>query len=109
MVPTYPESRLLKVAELYYIERLSQSQIAAEMKISGATVSRMLNEALVRGMIHVEIRDPMKRSHDLERALEEITSGRSVSVPVTNPIGCNVKWEGQDKHWLPPEACDLVR
>jgi len=46
--------------------------------------------------------------NDLDRALEEVTSGRSVSVPLTNPIGCNVKWEGQDAHWMPPEACDLV-
>jgi hypothetical protein len=46
--------------------------------------------------------------NDLERALEEVTSGRKVSVQVTNPIGCNVKWEGQDAHWMPPEACDLV-
>jgi len=27
---------------------------------------------------------------------------------VTNPIGCNIKWEGMDAHWMPPEACDLV-
>ena len=47
--------------------------------------------------------------NDLERALEEVAAGRPVSVPLTNPIGCNVKWEGQDKHWMPPEACDLVR
>jgi len=46
--------------------------------------------------------------NDLDRALKELTSGKSVSVPVTNPIGCNVKWEGKDKHWMPPEACDLV-
>jgi peroxiredoxin len=45
---------------------------------------------------------------DLERALEELTSGAEVSVPVTNPIGCNVKWEGKDKHWMPADACDLV-
>jgi hypothetical protein len=31
-----------------------------------------------------------------------------VRVPITNPIGCNVKWEGRDPHWMPPEACDLV-
>ena len=47
--------------------------------------------------------------NDLDRTLEEMVSGRPVSVPKTNPIGCNVKWEGQDKHWMPPEACDLVR
>jgi peroxiredoxin len=46
--------------------------------------------------------------NDLERALEEHLAGKPVSVPVTNPIGCNVKWEGKDAHWMPPEACDLV-
>ena len=46
--------------------------------------------------------------NDLERALEEVTSGQAVSVPLTNPIGCNVKWIGQDAHWMPSDACDLV-
>ena len=55
-------------------------------------------------------REPQKASaNDLERALAEITAGRPVSVPLTNPVGCNVKWDGKDKHWMPPEACDLVR
>lgn len=47
-------------------------------------------------------------TNDLERALEEVLAGKPVSVPMTNPIGCNVKWEGKDAHWMPPEACDLV-
>ena len=46
--------------------------------------------------------------NDLDRALEELLAGQPVRVPITNPIGCNVKWEGQDAHWMPPEACDLV-
>ena len=46
--------------------------------------------------------------NDLDRALSEATAGKPISVPVTNPIGCNVKWRGQDAHWMPPEACDLV-
>jgi peroxiredoxin len=46
--------------------------------------------------------------NDLENALEEHVAGKSVSTPLTNPIGCNVKWEGQDAHWMPEEACDLV-
>jgi peroxiredoxin len=46
--------------------------------------------------------------NDLDRVLEEHVSGKPVSVPLTNPIGCNVKWEGEDAHWMPPEACDLV-
>jgi peroxiredoxin len=46
--------------------------------------------------------------NDLDRALTEITEGKKVTVEVTNPIGCNVKWEGKEAHWMPPEACDLV-
>lgn len=46
--------------------------------------------------------------NDLDRALSELTSGMPVSVPLTNPIGCNIKWEGMDAHWMPPDACDLV-
>ena len=46
--------------------------------------------------------------NDLERVLDEVTSGKPVTVPLTNPIGCNVKWEGKEKHWMPADACDLV-
>ncbi len=54
-------------------------------------------------------RDTSKMTvNDLSRALRELLSGQPVSTPLTNPIGCNVKWEGQDAHWMPPEACDLV-
>ena len=54
-------------------------------------------------------RDTSKMAvNDLERALEEHLAGKAVSVPMTNPLGCNVKWEGKDAHWMPPEACDLV-
>lgn len=46
--------------------------------------------------------------NDLENALEEHLAGKKISVPLTNPIGCNVKWDGKEEHWMPPEACDLV-
>jgi len=46
--------------------------------------------------------------NDLEKALAEITAGQSVSVSLTNPIGCNVKWLDQDAHWMPADACDLL-
>jgi peroxiredoxin len=54
-------------------------------------------------------RDTSKMTvNDLENALREHLAGEPVSVPMTNPIGCNVKWEGQDAHWMPADACDLV-
>lgn len=46
--------------------------------------------------------------NDLERALDEHLSGKAISIPLTNPIGCNVKWKDKDAHWMPPEACDLI-
>lgn len=54
-------------------------------------------------------RDTSKMTvNDLENALREHSAGKAVSRTLTNPIGCNVKWEGKDPHWMPSEACDLV-
>ncbi|MCB8994080.1 MAG: thioredoxin family protein [Bacteroidales bacterium] len=50
----------------------------------------------------------LMKVNDLDRCLEELTGGKKVSQTVTNPIGCNVKWDGKDKHWMPADACDLV-
>jgi peroxiredoxin len=46
--------------------------------------------------------------NNIENALSEHLAGKEISVAVTNPIGCNVKWEGKDAHWMPGEACDLI-
>jgi hypothetical protein len=47
-------------------------------------------------------------TNDLENALTELVAREPITTPLTNPLGCNVKWEGQDQHWMPPDACDLV-
>jgi peroxiredoxin len=54
-------------------------------------------------------RDTSKmKVNNLDQALTEHLAGKPINVPLTNPIGCNVKWEGKDAHWMPAEACDLV-
>jgi peroxiredoxin len=54
-------------------------------------------------------RDTSKMTvNNLEMALEEHMAGKPVSHPLTNPLGCNVKWTGEEEHWMPAEACDLV-
>jgi len=54
-------------------------------------------------------RDTSKMTiNDLERTLSELLAGKSVSVPITNPIGCNIKWEGKDRKRMPAGACDVV-
>ncbi|MDA3924362.1 MAG: hypothetical protein PF904_06675 [Kiritimatiellae bacterium] len=37
----------------------------------------------------------------VRRILEEHLSKKLISVPLTNPIGCNVKWDEMDAHWMP--------
>lgn len=54
-------------------------------------------------------RDTSKMTvNDLDNALTELLEGKPITTPATNPIGCNVKWDGKDAHWMPAEACDLV-
>ena len=47
-------------------------------------------------------------THELRDAVDDLLAGKEVRQPLTNPIGCNVKWDGMDAHWMPDEACDLV-
>lgn len=46
--------------------------------------------------------------YNLNTALEQLIAGEEISQEITNPIGCNIKWEGKDKKWMPAEACDLI-
>jgi len=46
-------------------------------------------------------------SFELESAIEALIAGEDISISQTNPIGCNIKWDGKERHWMPPEACDL--
>lgn len=46
--------------------------------------------------------------NNLDLTLQQLLDGNDISTPITNPIGCNIKWEGKDAHWMPPEASDLI-
>ena len=48
------------------------------------------------------------KSRDLEKAIDELLAGAEVSTPITNPIGCNIKWDGKPKHWMPEDAVPLI-
>lgn len=54
-------------------------------------------------------RDASKMTENtLHQVLDALVNGRPLPVTVTNPIGCNIKWDGKDKHWMPADACDLI-
>jgi deoxyribonucleoside regulator len=60
---------LARVAEMYYISKLSQSQIAARMGYSRSMVSRLLSEAHEKGVVEIRINHPLQRHLDLEDLL----------------------------------------
>ena len=50
----------------------------------------------------------LSTTHELADATDDLLAGRPVRVPVTQPVGCTLKWWGKDSHFIPHEACDLV-
>lgn len=66
-------SRLLvKVSTLYYIEGLSQQEIAERLAVSRPHVSRLLTAARSSGMVDIRIRSPFPDLSELERELERL-------------------------------------
>ena len=62
---------LLQVARMYYLENLSQQQIAGQLSISRSNISRMLADALGQGIVEIRLNDPAGRERELERQREE--------------------------------------
>jgi deoxyribonucleoside regulator len=62
---------LAGVAEMYYMEELTQAEIARAIGLTRSAVSRMLSEARQKGIVEIRVRRPLRFDHELERALVE--------------------------------------
>jgi deoxyribonucleoside regulator len=62
---------LIKVAELYYQDGLSQQQIAKKLHTSRTSISRALIQARNEGYVQIRIQYPEQSNLGLERKLEE--------------------------------------
>lgn len=62
---------LIKVAELYYQDGLSQQQIAKKLHTSRTSISRALIQARNEGYVQIRIQYPEQSDLGLERQLEE--------------------------------------
>lgn len=49
-----------------------------------------------------------EKTHELRDAVDALLGNKKPPVELTNPIGCNVKWAGKERHWMTTDACDLV-
>lgn len=68
----YDPERLYAVAQLYYEQDRSQSEIAADLKVSRPTISRMLAHAREIGMVQIRVHRPhVGGSEELGERLRE--------------------------------------
>jgi len=63
------DRELALVAGMHYLENLDQKVIATKINASRSTVSRMLKEAVERGIVTFTINHPMTRNTELENQL----------------------------------------
>ena len=69
MPPLRDDGELARAARLYFIEGLSQKEVADKMQTTRSNVSRMLTAARERGVVQIRIMDSAGRDHDLEQQL----------------------------------------
>lgn len=60
---------LAEVAEMYYLQDLTQAQISREIEMTRSAVSRMLTEAREKGIVEIKVRLPLRFDAELEQAL----------------------------------------
>lgn len=62
--------KLAKVAQLYYMENLTQANISAQMRVSRSQISRWLAEARELGIVDIRIRGVWSEVGQLQTAIE---------------------------------------
>ena len=72
--------RLAEIAYMYYIDGLSQNQIAKKIGISRSMVSTLLSEARDSGIVRIEVRDADLYCFDIQRELENIFNVERIMV-----------------------------
>jgi DNA-binding transcriptional regulator LsrR (DeoR family) len=72
-MPTYETVRLTNtILNLYYVEGLTQTEIAKNLGFSTAKVNRLLLQAREQGYVSITIRTPFQQLFDLENRLKAI-------------------------------------
>ncbi len=62
---------LADVAEMYYIEDLTQAEISRQIDLTRSAVSRMLTEARNKGIVEINVRRPLRFDSDLEATFKK--------------------------------------
>lgn len=88
------------VAKLHYVADMPQVQIAKQLGLSTATISRLLQRARAEGIVRIEVRDlvvpdalgaQLERELGLRRVSVTETSGGNAGVALAAPLGTMLK------------------
>lgn len=71
---------LARIAEMYYEQNLTQSQIAQKIGYSRSMVSRLISEARESNIVEIRIHYPLQRVRELEAYLQDVLQLREVRV-----------------------------
>jgi DNA-binding transcriptional regulator LsrR (DeoR family) len=85
---TYDRLELLAtIADLYYVRRLGQAEIAQRLGYSRSAISRLLSEAHDKQIVEIRVNHPLQRDVDLEMALRETFGLREAFVARRGSLG----------------------
>jgi DNA-binding transcriptional regulator LsrR (DeoR family) len=80
---------LADVAEMYYLDRLTQSEIAKRVGLTRSMISRLLDEARNKGIIEFRVRRPLTFDEGLQQELVENFRLKSAHVVVMGEAGAD--------------------
>ncbi|WP_077600954.1 hypothetical protein [Oceanobacillus sojae] len=73
----------MKSVYMYYIDNMSQHDIAQDFHFSRSKISRLLLEAREQGIVQINVTTPVTRCFDLEQQLKDVFGiSEAVAVPV---------------------------
>ena len=79
-------SMLVRAATLYYIDGLSQAEVAERIGVTRSNVSRVLADARRLGIVEIHVHDPFGRATDLERRMRDRYGLRECLVAPTGSL-----------------------
>jgi len=78
---------MIRTAWLYYIENMTQEEIAKGMGISRIKVDRLIKEAREKGIIEIKVQSPITKNLKLEAGLRSIYHLTNVAVTLPEEEG----------------------
>lgn len=82
----------IKVARMYYYQKMKTDAIANELQVSRSTVSRMLSFAKEEGFVQIRIATPMQEITDLERRIGESFGVKKIHIVPVPDIAGEAVW-----------------